>query len=701
MKRLYLLLTLTIIPLVTDAQVDYDSYWHDYIELWAEQNESETVPDDLIETLELLRDNPVNINDTSSDRLFLLPFVTEFQRDVIKDYILQNGPFYSLAELNILNGFDSVTLRLLRPLVYVGPANPAPLPTLKVMLTQGRSNLLMGIRHSIERSRGYNEGIYPGDPYRAYFRYSYRYGEHLHFQISGDKDPGEEFFTGSQPQGFDHYGYHLMLNDFGRLRSAIVGKYNLQFGQGTTLWSGYAPWATNTTNQQRYAQGIRPAGAMSEYGYLRGVAATVRLWQHTELTAFYSYTNLDATRSTDDTSCIQSLYNSGNHRTPTELDKRDQQAEQLFGAHLEWNRDRLSLGLTAYQSFYEKTILPHDYIYNHYTFAGNDNLVAGINASYCYRRALFYGELSLSHNTNTHTFFVEQHTLPLAGMMGTQFFINSDNKLSLSYRNYSSSYQNMHSAANGQNSTNQNEEGTTLCFETKLPGLIHITATADFFRFPYMRYATYAASWGTEYRLLLSRDITRHSNLSAQYRYKSRGKNASLTNIDTTIQNLAPLEEEHSYIVEQTLRRQLLFRLDYTPWEVWKFSSRLILTWFDCEYHIPQRGYLLLQDVSYTTSSQRRPITITGRCAWFDITGYDARIYVMESDFTYESATPGLQGRGIRCYLVARCNLSPHWSVGAKYALSHYPDRETMGSGYDLIQGNIKQEIKIQLRLKW
>ena len=65
MKRLYLLLTLTIIPLVTDAQVDYDSYWHDYIELWAEQNESETVPDDLIETLELLRDNPVNTRASS------------------------------------------------------------------------------------------------------------------------------------------------------------------------------------------------------------------------------------------------------------------------------------------------------------------------------------------------------------------------------------------------------------------------------------------------------------------------------------------------------------------------------------------------------------------------------------------------------------------------------------------------------------
>ena len=61
-----------------------------------------------------------------------------------------------------------------------------------------------------------------------------------------------------------------MLNDIGRLKNIVVGRYNLQFGQGLTMWTGLAPFNIAGVSPMRFGQGIKPSGAFYEDNYLEG-----------------------------------------------------------------------------------------------------------------------------------------------------------------------------------------------------------------------------------------------------------------------------------------------------------------------------------------------------------------------------------------------------------------------------------------------
>ena len=58
--------------------------------------------------------------------------------------------------------------------------------------------------------------------------------------FTGEKDAGEEFFQGSQKNGFDFYSAHLFVQGFGTIKQLAIGDFQAQFGQGLTFWSGLA-----------------------------------------------------------------------------------------------------------------------------------------------------------------------------------------------------------------------------------------------------------------------------------------------------------------------------------------------------------------------------------------------------------------------------------------------------------------------------
>lgn len=683
-----MLLMVPSLPLF--AQED-DRLWGEVMEQWAEQNDSEEVPDDLLEQLQGYIDAPINLNDTASDALHNLPFLTDLQCDIIKAYIAQNGEMVSLAELHLLNGFDSLTLSLLRPFVTVAPVAPAGRTTLREMLLNGRSNLRMGGKVSWPLSRGYREDSYAGSPFRAYFRYQFKCADRIVFQLSGDKDPGESFLHQSPVPGFDYYGYYLMMNDFGIVKKAIVGKYQLQFGQGATLWSGTAPWMSGSMPLWRYGQGIKPASAFCEYGYLRGAATTLALHRRWEMTLFYSHANRDATTTLvadsldGEEAVIQSLYQSGYHRTQTEIDKKGQLTEQLLGGHLQYRSDRLVVGTTAFATVLSEAIVPHQYAYNAFAFRGNRNLNLGVDATYRYRRLLLFGEMAVACNDSLKDYWSEWNRLPVAAVAGMQLHFDAGNRLSLAYHYGSPTYQNLHSNTLGQSASPQNEEGLLLFFQTRLPFNISFQSSVDWFRFPWMRYRIYSPSSGVDYRMALSKEVANHTRFSCQFRYKSAQRNS----------------DGSLYSVERTHRSQLHLSLDYTPDESLRLLSRVIYSWFGCEEHASQQGMVICQDVAYKWSRAKRPCSLTARLALFDISAYDARIYMYENDLMYEFAVPMLMDRGMRCYLLFRQELSSNLSLALKYGFTLYPERESIGSGYDRVDANHRHELKIQMRWRF
>lgn len=688
MRRFLLFLFLVFVCHTLVAQVD-DSEWQHLLEQWAEENDNEMIPDDISEQLMTYLEHPLNLNDTLSEALMDFPFLSDFQRDVIRAYIQQNGQMLSLSELYLLNGFDTMTLKLMMPFVTVAPVALDDSISFREIFHRGHSNLLVGTKSLFPRSRGYLEDYYAGSPFRMYFRYSFKYKERIALQFSGEKDPGESFFGESSPRGFDYYGYSLMLNDFGVFKHTVIGKYRLQFGQGLTLWTGYAPWFSGNYSLWRYGQGVRPASAFAEYGYLCGIATTLAVLPRWSLTLFYSNVNRDATMATDSVDdeelFFSSLYETGYHRTEKEISKKELLNEQLAGGRIQYTNNRLVVGSTLYGLLYDRPLLPVENVYNAFAFRGMRNFNGGLDFSYRRGRLLFFGEAAVSLNDSTANQYRQTRWIPFAVLAGMQLHLDANNLLSMSYRYGSPIYQNMYSNTIGQSSTVQNEEDICVYFQTKLPWYIVVRAYFDWFRSPWMRYRVYSPSQGVDYRFIVQKSIAPKTTLSVQYRHKNSMRNCT----------------DSMYYTEQISRRQMQVSLEYTPSDSWRLVSRVAYTWFNCEKHEPLQGFLAFQEVSYNSVGFTHPFAIALRMAIFDVEGYDARIYMYESDMVYEFNVPMLMDRGLRCYCIYRQQISRDISFALKYAVTFYPDRTALGSGYDMIEGNIKHEVKAQLRLKF
>ena len=273
-KELLTLLAIALfLPLAAKAQTPLPPAAADYIEQLSEEGDDGAV-EELMELYEMYADQPLNLNDTVN-LLPDIPFVSEIHRQYLLAYIHLYGELHTVDELYNIHGFDSLTVEMLRPIVVAEPIGSQQRLTLKNLLKYGRSNLVTGVGGTIEQSRGSRDTIYEGNNLRMMWRYSYNYKDRIRLQLSGDKDPGEALFRGSQRQGFDFYGYSLLLNDIWkdlprrntlqtptvRMKRLVLGQMHAQFGQGLTLWSGYGTRQAYGTNIYRHATGLRPNGA--------------------------------------------------------------------------------------------------------------------------------------------------------------------------------------------------------------------------------------------------------------------------------------------------------------------------------------------------------------------------------------------------------------------------------------------------------
>lgn len=698
MRRSVIICLLLFLPLLSMSQETLSHEWQQYLERLSEEGEDE-LAEELAELYMACEESPININDTLHV-LSALPFVSDLQRACLRAYIILYGPLASVEELFAINGFDSLTVELLRPVVNCGAVEKWQPLRLKEVVTRGHSNFVVGTSGTIEQARGYREDKYEGNDLRMMWRYTFKYKDRVQLQLSGDKDPGEAFFRGSQRQGFNFYGYSLVLNDLGRnaatgkgvfLRRVVLGQYHAQFGQGLTLWSGFGSYAGMGTSISRYAPGLRANGVFSEYGYLRGAAATLALAPRWELTTFYSFVRRAATlpRGADNDSTIdwvQSIYNSGYFRTQTEVNKQHQLGEHLLGGHLEYRTDYLRLGLTAVGTFLNKDLIPATYYYNDNAFRGNRNFNFGLDFTYHYRRLLLFGEASLSSKLSLRPLLSGTNC---AILLGGEFAANNDHLTSAQFHYYSSTYQNLHAIALGMNSTPQNDLGGGLYYQGRLSWGTRLEAAAEFSYFPHEKYLVYAPSHATGLHLLLTRNFwhVKGLSLSLRYRYKDRGRNVTPTHM-----------EDGHYVLEQTYRHQLTADLAYA-FGPWRLITRLGYAHYHGTVTEACHGLLLYQDLQYRPS--RLPLTLATRVALFDVDDYEARLYGVESDFVYQYSSAIYQNEGYRLYLLLRYDINDNFNIGFKYGVTRYTDRDTFGSDYDLIAVPHRQQWRIQLRLKW
>lgn len=616
--RSFIILLLLIVPMSLKAQVD------EAIEQWSEEGGGEAVAD-LSDLLMQFSNDPVNLNDTVA--ITNLPFLSPFQVRALKTYIILYGQLLSVKELKMVPGFDSATVALILPLVKVEPYTSSGKLTWKQILEDGRHTVVSGLGGTVERAQGYDNGHYEGDNLHALLCYTYSYENHINIRLSADKDPMEAW-------GKDNFvGYHLMISDIGRLERLVVGRYNLQFGQGVALWTGFRPFSILGASPVRFGNGVKAASAFYETGYQEGLAATVKLGGGFSLSGFGSRT----------------------------------EDEWFGGSHLTWRHDNLILGLTAAATLLDDSIQLREYAYNQDYFRGDRQAVVGIDALWQAGQLLLYGEVAVDHQGAP------------AGIGGFRITTGGDNSFGVSVRHYDTRYHNLHAGAYSVGDT-RNEQGITLDTRLSLPWKFAALLSVDLHRFPSLRYGSYAPSSGAWLRAQLGRSFGSH--IEASVRFAWRQKQRNIPNIDSTL-----------YIGEEAVKRQLQGQVKVTLGP-WRLSTRAMMSWFDADMTARECGWLLAQEVRYADCSWQAAL----QAAWFDIDGYNARIYLSESNLQYAFSIPQLQGRGLRLSMLVRYILGSHLKLSAKYTFSLYPDQDVVGTGDAATPGSLRQTWLLQLQ---
>ncbi|MBN2236303.1 MAG: helix-hairpin-helix domain-containing protein [Bacteroidales bacterium] len=665
------------------------------IENLTENSESTIDYSELIDELELIEKQPININSTQVEQLYRLFLISEMDLSNIKTYLKENGQFVTIYELLLLDGFTPEKLENIAPYITAEALTKNDFPKLKQLVKYGRHNALMRYQRVLEEPKGFQpfedplSTQYLGNQDKYYIKYKYNYSNLLQWGITAEKDAGELFFKKPENEeianqvndyfqkGFDFKSIHVFAQNIGIIKQVALGDYHLLFGQGLTLWTGLSYGkSADGVQLKRFESFIKPNTSATENGFLRGAAVHLGKEKWSAV-IFYSKNKHDATvQSNDDGSLsISTLLNTGFHRTVSELEKKNLVEIELYGGRFKYNANRLSIGVTAYNTQLSLPIQTTATPDNLFDFSGNQLSNYGVDYSFRIWRAHFYGEAALSSNGGK------------AFINGVNIPFHSRAQVSLLYRNYAPDYHNLFSAALSENSTPVNEKGFFAGTQLLLSKNLSLMAYADFFSFPWLKYEQDAPSKGVEYRLLFLYDHSRDVQMHFKFKFKQKGYN----------QRSEALTE--TYFIQNESKYNWQYQINYRVNERFQLRNRIEITRFEAEFEEGKSlGFMLYQDVNYHSLNQK--FSSNTRLALFNTDSFASAIYAYENDVLYAFSIPSYSGKGIRFYQLFSYELNRQIKFWIRYSLSYYPNELSLGSGLDEITGAKKSEIKVQLQIK-
>lgn len=688
---LLMLLTMSSYAQSIDSVQVQESYpLENQVENITENNDAEFDASQWNDDLEDLSQKQVNLNSLNENELRRLFLINEQQISNLLAYTAEYGPIASVYELQLIEGFNQEIIEQLIPYICLD-FQPIEKFQWEKALRYGHGETIARYKRVLEPQSGYernNDSIrvtspnnyYLGSPDALGLRFLYKYKDRVQYGLVAEKDPGETLLpkADSLKKGFDFYSAHLYLNDFGKLKHLAIGDYHLQFGQGLTFWSGLAMGkASGMLPQRKRATAIRPHASANEINFLRGVAVSTEL-KHLTITAFASSRKRDANQLAGDTvnseeSLFSSLQETGYHRTAGELADRKRVREFIAGGNMAFREDRFRVGFTAYHISYNGNFKPSDALYSQFQAGISENTFAGIDYSYSYKRLTCYGEGSyqLGHG--------------LAQVHGLSFTADPALSVALIFRDYRKDYNNSFSAAFGEGSKNTNERGMYAGIITTPYRSVSLTAYADFFQYPWLRYRIDAPSTGHEYSAQLVYMLGRKGNTSLRFRY-------SLTPLNGSSENRIVQP------VSQSERFYWQWQLNWQAFSWLKTGNKVYLVKKNSTEGIKSQGYFVCQDFQFIPGKWESRISF--RYALFDTDSYETRMYAYENDIPGGFSVPALSGKGSRCYMMLYFRLLRYLQVWIRYSRTFYSNINYISDGPSRIEGNVKSEVECMMKIR-
>lgn len=632
-------------------------------------------------------DNPLNLNSATESELMRLHLLTDVQAVSLLNYRKLYGDFITIYELAAIDQLDFNTIELILPFVTVEKVERDDFKW-KNAIRYSRHEIIVRYQNTFEEKEGYiaksdsalaesPNSQYLGSSDKLYLRYRNKYKDRLSWGFTAEKDAGEQFFKGTQKQGFDFYSGHLFMRKFWKFNALAIGDYQVNFGQGLTMWSGFGIGkSADVMNGKRFATGLRPYTSVNESRFLRGGAANFQN-EKFDLTLFGSIKKIDANINLGDTlngfdNSFSSFQISGFHRTPSEIEKKNTLRENVMGGEFAVKGDNYRIGISSVYTNYDQPLIIDTSGYRKFKFSGDELLTTGINYRFYIRKLTIFGETAASDN------------LKFGTVNGLSWHVDPRLDLLMIYRNYDKSFQSIYSTAFGESGDNTGERGLYIGAEARINKKVSVSAYYDQFQFTYYKWLTNDLSHGREYFGQINYKASRSSSFYIRMRNKVTQRNT---------------RDDVEGVKGQEFIRKNTIRINYDQRvnSQWSFKTRF--EWVNHFYGDQKsKGVMFFQDVKFRL--RKIPLTLYGRYAIFDTDNYDARIYAYENDLLGVFSIPSYFNKGIRSYLMLKYDFGRKVDLWLRWDVFSYANQDNISSGLEEIQGNEKTTIKIQLKIK-
>ncbi|MCZ2130710.1 MAG: helix-hairpin-helix domain-containing protein [Bacteroidia bacterium] len=680
-----LLFCLIILPVVSFAQTE-DDFERD-VETWVNKEENAIDFQDLYEQTTQFQNKKLNLNKATYEDLSRFSFLSSSQIFAILNHRMRFGDLLSIYELQVIEELDEPTIIKMIPYVMVSD-NPYVFFNSKPRLERSfRHELVLLYAERLERAGGYfasndsSNTPFAGSPQRIVMRYKGEYNQKIRFGFVSEKDAGEDFFTGSNPQGFDFNSVYITYkNDRGIVRNIVLGDFQATFGQGLTFGSGlFFGKSSQITNIKCNQNGFRPNRSLNENDFLRGGGITIG-YGTVELSSFIARNRMDGTLSDSDTSesfIFSSFASTGLHRTQTEITKKNSVGRTMLGGNLNWKLQRLSVGYTSVFVAYDYPFVPQNVLYNQFRFSGGSNFNQGVNYSYLASNWVLFGEVSSSA-------FLQGISYLQGGLLS----LGKKLDFAFLHRDIAKDYTFVYSSAFTESSTISNEKGTYMGFVWRPSYKWTVNLYHDIFAHEWLKYRVDAPSDGSDFMSEIQFSERKKFIVYARFQLRHKSINTSVFGSNLNV-------------LAHTRKCQVRFNAQYFLSPELTLKARAEWVQFEKQLNIgaPEHGSLAYIDITKQFSKIKTRISC--RYSMFNTDSYDSRIYTFESDVMYSYSIPAYQHSGSMVYLLIKSRLYKGIDLWIRYSRTIYSNINTIGSGVDKIEGNKLTDLKIQLSVKF
>jgi hypothetical protein len=610
-----------------------------------ERSESEGNIEQLLEELQDLRKKKRYISDAKPEELLILPFLTRVDVERIIGWRRKEGITFSVEELGKLIGTEKAA-KIASFFLLDRPAGAREITP----VSRIEGSFSSRVYWETPPRTGIENGKYEGGNYRLYNRLQAG-SPHFTFSAVQENDIGE-------PDTGDFISLSLSLEDAGILKRAVLGNYELSFGQGLLAGQGryFTKGADAIDGVLMASKPLRPYASSSEYGFMQGAAAMVSFYP-VDITAFYSHNRVDASISDG---LVTSITTTGYHRTENEQQKKDNLTEEAFGANLlyRYRSSGLSgaIGGTLMGYRYSQPLAWLD--------EGDEKRWSGsFEANLLFRNVNMFGEAAFSRRPDAVSWICGMQAELLRGVTALAAIRRYD-------REYFSPFAGAFAERGDDGS---NEEGYYIGIDAKMQKNLQVGAYYDMFRFPELSSSFALPSSGHDARLYATWRQTPFLTWHGMYQHKQKEDTKTQTG-----------EDNRDYVMAvpvTTNRLQLGLDAKVSPHVVLKTKVEGKIV--DSEYvdrSESEKGWLACQQLNVSSGN----LGLKMRFTLFDTDSYDAAIYVYEDDLPLVYNQNVYYGRGRAMFVLVSYELLKQFRLAAKYETAWYSGRSTYGSGNDL-----------------